>query len=106
MTALMYVVATIGILASYLPIMYWKAWVATTMWRWFVLPLWPAAPEVVVSQMVGLILLVHLLFRGPSGRDMTKDSISGQEIVMSYVAGIAFPMIALAFAALVKFWFM
>lgn len=100
----LHTIALIGVFASYLPLFYWRSYVATTLWRWFALPLWPALPEITAVQGIGLILLAKVV-QGRGQMDLTHEP-TGKEIASIYVVGVAFPAITLMFAAVVKFWMM
>lgn len=49
------------------PLAMWKAFVATKLWAWFVVPI--GAPAIPLLSMMGIVLLIDMLFRRISEDD-------------------------------------
>lgn len=98
-----YALGIILFIAAWLPLLFWKAYVAALIWKWFVVPLFNL-PEITTTQMAGVIMAMLAVSR--VGQHKWDQKPDGSELLLSYTASAAYPLITLVFAAIVKFVFM
>lgn len=98
-----YALGIIVFIAAWLPLLFWKAYVAALTWKWFVVPLLNL-PEVTTTQMAGVILMLLAVSR--VGQHNWNHKPDESELLLSYAASAAYPLITLVLAIIVKFVFM
>ena len=101
----LYAAVALGVLASFLPLIIWKAYVASILWRWFIVPLGSAVPELTTLQMSGVLIVVIALV-SPLAKGLKEEPPSLQELVRYYLIAVAMPLINLTVGAMFKFFWM
>lgn len=73
-----------------IPVAVYTGWVGVTLWGWFVLPIFPAAPKLNIPEVMGLIILIRYFISSPKLSDW-EDNDFPWDIFLAF----GYPTIAL-----------
>ena len=76
-----------------------EAWVVSSLWLWFVVPVWELAPKLSVPQTAGLLLIISLLKTTAKPDDDAWKALSKM-----MATGLVIPLIGFLIGSLIRIW--